>query len=68
MLSLLLGVVTTLAGSGAAGWLDGIGTVARFSSPYLLVLDSAGTIYVADHGSHRIRVIIGGTTALFGQK
>lgn len=52
------GVVTTLAGkSGVNGMADGSGTAASFSVPFDLVLDSAGNIYVCDHGNHAIRKV-----------
>ena len=49
--------VTTLAGSGTAGFLNGSGSVARFSHPQGLVLDAAGNVVVADSGNHRLRQI-----------
>jgi len=52
------GVVTTLAGSpGESGLIDGTGAVARFSVPQDVAVDSAGNIYVCDHGNHAIRKI-----------
>ena len=48
------GNVTTLAGS-TAGYSDGLGTVARFNSPYGIVIDNSGNIYVADIGNQKIR-------------
>lgn len=51
------GVVTTLAGSGAAGFLDATGTMAQFSSPAGLVMDGSGNTFVADQSNHRIRQI-----------
>jgi hypothetical protein len=48
------GVVTTLVGS-TSGYLDGAGTNARFSAPRGVAVDSAGNVYVADTGNHRIR-------------
>jgi large repetitive protein len=45
-------VTTTIAGSpGQQGSLDGIGSEARFNSPYNGVVDSAGNLYVADTGT-----------------
>ena len=52
------GVVTTLAGrAGFSGSADGTGSVARFSSPAGLAVDTGGNIYVADTGNHTIREI-----------
>ncbi|HUR56300.1 MAG TPA: hypothetical protein VM029_01225, partial [Opitutaceae bacterium] len=50
------GVVTTIAGAtGDWGFVDGVGTQARFASPSGLAIDSSGTLYVADPGSSVIR-------------
>jgi sugar lactone lactonase YvrE/Tfp pilus assembly protein PilE len=51
------GVVTTLAGSGAASFADGTGTNAQFYRPYAIAVDTSGTLYVADSYNHRIRKI-----------
>jgi hypothetical protein len=53
------GVVTTIAGSGAAGFLNATGTSAIFSSPQGVAVDSYGIIYVADAGNRRVRKITG---------
>ncbi|HKR67053.1 MAG TPA: Ig-like domain repeat protein [Thermoanaerobaculia bacterium] len=52
------GAITTVAGLwGAIGINDGNGSTARFNDPQGLVVDSAGTIYVADSANHMIRKI-----------
>jgi len=50
----LLGSVTTLAGDGTYGLIDGVGASARFGEPYgLAVVGNA--LYVADRGTRTIR-------------
>ncbi|MFZ2492242.1 MAG: hypothetical protein WA208_12235, partial [Thermoanaerobaculia bacterium] len=52
------GFVTTFVGKpGVSGHMDGAGSAARFSHPEGIAIDSAGTIFVADSGSHTIRTI-----------
>jgi len=51
------GVVSTLAGSATAGFRDDTGTATRFNRPADVSVDTAGNIYVADSGNHRIREI-----------
>ncbi len=51
------GVVTTLAGSGVAGFAEGTGIAAQFNQPFGITVDGAGNVYVADRLNHRIRKI-----------
>lgn len=51
------GVVTTLAGSGSAGYADGTGAAAQFNGPQAVAVDSAGNVYVADQLNQRIRMV-----------
>lgn len=48
-------IVTTIAGSGSAGWADGFGSNAMFNRPYGIAADSQGYLYVADESGARIR-------------
>ena len=58
------GVVTTLAGSGTAGYADGTGTAAQFNVPISVACDGSGNLYVADYGNNRIRRIVAATGAV----
>jgi sugar lactone lactonase YvrE len=49
--------VSTLAGSGAIGSADGIGTLASFKSPNGVAIDNANNVYVADYLNNKIRKI-----------
>lgn len=51
------GVVSTLAGSGTAGFADGTGTAASFNFPTGVTVAVGGDVYVADNLNHRIRKI-----------
>jgi hypothetical protein len=51
------GAVTTLAGSGSAGFADGLGGAASFNYPQGVRVDSFGSVYVADVVNHRIRKV-----------
>ena len=62
------GTVTTLAGDGTPGYLDGAGRAARFNGPVGIAVDDAGVVYVADTYNDRIRRIApdGAVTTLAG--
>ena len=50
-------VVTTLAGTTTAGFLNGFALAARFSSPQGICVDQLGNLFVADEGNNVIRKI-----------
>jgi serine/threonine protein kinase, bacterial len=51
------GVVSTLAGSGSQGSVDGTGAAASFDAPRGVAVDSSGNVYVADYGNNKIRKV-----------
>lgn len=51
------GLVSTVAGDGAAGYVDGPAAQARFNGPIGVAVDSHGRIFVADTYNDRIRMI-----------
>ena len=70
-ISLILVVVTRLAGGGSAGGVasgstDGTGTAAMFNLPVSIAISTSGTVYVADYYSHLIRMISPTGIALLG--
>lgn len=50
--------VTTLAGTGATGSANGLGTSAQFNTPFGLVATAANSLFVADSKNHTIRRIL----------
>lgn len=51
--------VTTLAGSGIAGFANGVGTAASFRIPLGMAIDSTGNnLYVSDSNNHLIRQVV----------
>lgn len=60
------GTITTVAGTGTAGYLGdgGAATAARINYPYGVWVDGAGVLYIADTRNNRVRkVSAGGTIA-----
>jgi gliding motility-associated-like protein len=53
----LAGKVTTMAGSGTAGKVNGIGTTASFSHPAGLAAGADGNLYIADTPNNLIRKV-----------
>jgi len=51
------GEVTTIAGSGVAGGLDGLGTAAQFNYPYGVCSDSSSNLYIAGFADQNVRKI-----------
>jgi len=55
---LATGRVSTIAGTGSSGHVNGPGNQARFNLPYGVAVDASGNLYVADLHNHRIRKIV----------
>jgi sugar lactone lactonase YvrE len=51
------GVVSTIAGSGTAGYADGLVSEAEFWYPTDIAVGPDGQLYIADWKNHRIRII-----------
>ena len=51
------GTVSTLAGSGSAGFADGAGAAAQFNCPIGVAVDGEGSIIIADQWNNRVRKI-----------
>lgn len=52
------GIVSTVAGSGTAGLLDGPGGTAEVNAPVGLAMDAQGRLVVADTLNHALRVLV----------
>ena len=50
-------MVSTIAGNGTMGYLDGPSSLAQFNSPTDICDDGFGNIYVSDKGNYRVRLI-----------
>jgi RHS repeat-associated protein len=51
------GMVSTVAGTGHGGFLDGPATIAEFKEPSGVAIDEAGNVVVADTKNHSLRMI-----------
>jgi DNA-binding beta-propeller fold protein YncE len=51
------GEVTTVAGTGAAGFADGPAASAQFNAPVGVAVDREGNVYVADTYNDRVRLV-----------
>jgi sugar lactone lactonase YvrE len=51
------GSISTIAGDGTAGYLDGPAAEARFNGPIGVAVDARGNVFVADTYNDRIRMI-----------
>ena len=52
-----LGLVSTIAGSGVNGKIDGIGTIASFGVLNGITLNTAGFLFVSDKANKNVRMI-----------
>jgi len=59
------GKVTTFAGSGKQGFLDGPSAKAEFYHPMGIALGSSGKVYVSEWANYRIRVISQGQVSTY---
>lgn len=59
------GIVSTIAGNGVMGYLDGKVSEAQFSYPTGIAIDMNGILYVADRGNACIRKIDSGIVTTF---
>ncbi len=53
------GIITTIAGTGAAGFTgdNGPATAARLNRPFGVSVDSVGNVLISDYGNYRVRLL-----------
>jgi uncharacterized protein (TIGR03437 family) len=53
------GIITTMAGTGAAGYFGdgGLATISAINAPKGLAVDATGNVYIADTGNGRVRLV-----------
>ena len=54
----IVGVVSIVVGSIVSGYVDGVGTVAKFNYPTGISIDSKDNVWVVDSGNNLIRKIV----------
>jgi hypothetical protein len=59
-IDIVANLVTTIAGTGVAGFRDGLADSAKFSSPNSVIVENDGTIYISDKGNNLIRKLKSG--------
>lgn len=61
--------VTLFAGGTAAGFVDGLSSIARFNQPWQVGRAPNGSLVVADRGNHRVRIVTfgGSVVTLYGK-
>ncbi|MEY2659166.1 MAG: hypothetical protein RLZZ123_338 [Pseudomonadota bacterium] len=52
------GVLSTLAGAGSNGYVNGTAATAKFNDPACIAIDNGGSVYVADQTNNSIRKIV----------
>jgi sugar lactone lactonase YvrE len=57
------GAITTVAGTGAAGFSGdgGAAASAQLNAPAAVAVDADGNLYIVDQGNNRLRVVVAGT-------
>ena len=58
------GTVSTFAGSGSLGFIDGAASTARFNAPTAVAVDKQGNVFVSDYSNNKIRKITAAGTVV----